>query len=318
MGRVCKEIQEWIEEKVEKKVEEWEEKTVEKCKKRKCKWWCACCNKWFCWLETILVKVIKWVVVTVGKWVTRIVCEIISTILDIAAFIVSLVLSIPIIGGIIRTILNWLTEIFWRIVGVFDFVGSLLGIRWRKKMYFGVLIPTHDGKPLANQADIQLQIDAAIEHMDRLCNINLKFTGICNTAINAPDNPLTYSCNASGFFSDWWIHGSYYELATSLCKFEDGWRRILGYGAEIIVIVVDAVNPGSTDGCSMGPSTNYVMTEPNTQDNMIVHEMGHACFLFHRDNDRQNLMSPAVLSVPQTLTNWQISVIRASRHCTYI
>jgi uncharacterized protein (DUF697 family) len=31
----------------------------------------------------VLVKVIRWVVVTVGKWVTRIVCEIVNIVLDI-------------------------------------------------------------------------------------------------------------------------------------------------------------------------------------------------------------------------------------------
>ena len=318
MGRVCREIQEWIEEEVQQPIEEWEERAVERCRRRRCKWWCLCCNKWFCWLEIILVKVIKWVVVIVGKWVTRVVCEIISFILDVIAFIVNLILSIPVIGGIIRTILNWLTEIIWRIVGIFDFIASLLGARARKKMYFGVIIPTHDSEPLANQSDIQPQIDAAIEHMDRLCNINFIFTGVCNSSVNAPSNPLTYACNAEGFFSDWWIDGSFFEFAASLCKFEDGWRRVLGYGAEIIVFVVDNVTPEPTDGCSMGPTTNYIMTEPNTQNNMIVHETGHACFLLHRDDDPVNLMSPSVLNTPQTLTNWQISVIRSSRHCTYI
>jgi len=315
MGRICKEVQEWVEEEVEKPIEEWEERTKEECKKS---WYNPFGWKWVCSLVSFLVKVVRWVIVTVGKWITRVVCEVVSIILDIAAFIVSLVLSIPIIGGIIRTVLNWLTEIIWRIVGIFDFIGSLLGLRWRKKMYFGILIPTHDGKPLASQSDIQLQIDSAIEHMDRLCNVNLKFTGTCISAVDAPNNPLTYPCNAEGYFSDWWIQGSFYEFASSLCKFEDGWRRILGYGAEIIVIVVDNVTPEPTDGCSMGPTTNYVMTEPNTQYNMIVHEMGHACFLQHRDNNPTNLMSPTVLSTSQALTNWQISIIRSSRHCTYL
>ncbi|WAC02670.1 hypothetical protein N7U66_03020 [Lacinutrix neustonica] len=317
MGRVCREIQEWVEEEIEKPIETWEERAEERCSRRKCKWWCACCNKWFCWIEILLVKIIKWVVVIVGKWVTRVVCEIISFILDVIALVVNLILSIPIIGGIIRTLLNWITEIIWRIVGLFDFIGSLLGIRPRKKMYFGLIIPTHEGKPIANQTDLQPQIDAAIEHMDRLCNVNLIFTGSCNSAINAPNNPLEYPCNAEGFFSDWWIQGSFYELATALCKFEDGWRRVLGYGAEIVVFVVDDVTPDGKGGCSMAASTNYIMTESNTSNNMIAHEMGHACVLLHRD-DRANLMFPTVGSSPQTLTNWQVSVIRWSKHCVYI
>ena len=315
MGRVCREIQEWIEEEIEKPIETWEESAEERCSRRRCKWWCACCNKWFCWIEILLVKIIKWVVVIVGKWVARIVCEIISLILDIIAFIVTLILSIPIIGGIIRTILNWITEIIWRIVGFFDFIISLLGIRPRKKMYFGLIIPTHDGKPITNQATIQPQIDAAIEHMDRLCNVNLIFTGTCDSSVNAPNNPLVYSCDAGGFFSDWWIQGSFYEFATSLCKFEDGWRRVLGYGAEIIVFVVDDVE--GKIGCSMGATTNYVMIESTSSQNTTAHEIGHACGLLHND-DSNNLMFSSAGTNLRTLTNWQISVLRWSRHCVYL
>ena len=91
----------------------------------------------------------------------------------------------------------------------------------------------------------------------------------------------------------------------------------LGYGSEIIVFVVDDVTPEGTGGCSMAASTNYIMTESGTSENMIAHEMGHACILLHRD-DRGNLMFPTVSSSPQTLTNWQVSVIRWSKHCTYI
>ena len=318
MGRVCREVHEWIEEEIEQPIEEWEERQEERCREEPCNWWMLCLNKLFCWFVTVLVKVVRWVVVTVGKWVVRIVCEIVSLVLDIIAFVFGLILSIPIIGGIIRTIINWVMEIFWRIVGVFDFILSLLGARIRKKMYFGLIIPTHDGVPIAAEADLQPQIDAAIEHMDRLCNINLIYTGACESVVNAPSNPFTYPCNAAGFFSDWWIPGSFFEFASNICKFEDGWRRTTGYGAEIIVFVVDDVTPEPTDGCSMGPSTNYVLTEAQTQNNMIVHEIGHACFLLHRDGDRLNLMSPTVLNDPQTLTNWQVSVIRSSRHCVYI
>lgn len=317
MGRVCREVQEWIEEQIEQPIEEWENRQEQRCREEACNWWMLCLNKLFCWLVWVAVKVVRWVVVTVGKWVTRIVCEVISFVLDVVAFLVNLILSIPIIGGIIRTILNWVMEIVWRIVGVFDFVGSLLGVRIRKKMYFGLVIAAHDRVAITDQATMQPQIDAAIEHYNRLCNINLIFTGTCHTSIPPPGNPFTYPCNAEGFFRDWWIDGSFYELASAACKFEDSWRRVLGYGAEIIVFVVNDVTPEPTDGCSMGGGTNYILTEAGTSVNMIAHEMGHACLLGH-DDDANNLMAGTVLSVPQTLTNWQVSVIRSSRHCIYL
>ena len=74
-------------------------------------------------------------------------CEIVSVVLDAIGFIVELILSIPIIGGIIRTVLNWVTEIIWRAVGFLDFLASLAGIRPRKRMYFGVVVPSVNSIP---------------------------------------------------------------------------------------------------------------------------------------------------------------------------
>ena len=77
MAIECVETQEWIEEEISKPIEEWVEKTEEKCKKRP--WWHPL--RWLCWLVTTLVKVIRWIVVKVGKWVVRTVCKIVAAVL---------------------------------------------------------------------------------------------------------------------------------------------------------------------------------------------------------------------------------------------
>ncbi|KAF0192790.1 MAG: hypothetical protein FD165_560 [Gammaproteobacteria bacterium] len=77
MAIECVETQEWIEEEISKPVEEWVEKTEEKCKKRK--WYDP--RRWLCWLVTTFVKVVRWVVVKVGKWVVRTVCKIVGAVL---------------------------------------------------------------------------------------------------------------------------------------------------------------------------------------------------------------------------------------------
>lgn len=319
MGRVCKEFQEWVEEQIEKPIEEWENRQEKRCREQDCNWWCLCCNKWFCWLVWVLVKVIRWVVVTVGKWVTRIVCEIVNIVLDIIGFIVNLILSIPIIGGIIRTILNWVTEIIWRIVGLLDFFASLVGIRPRKKMYFGVIVPSVDGKQIISDELIMRQVNAAISFYDTTCNINLIFTGICKTNVKPPDSGLVVGCDASGFFNDWWIAGSYFEFATATCKFMDSFRRVIGLGAEIVVFIVQDVTPKGTNGCSFTSTHNYVVIEAKRDDQAFVaaHEMGHACWLAH-DSDTTNLMNPITPSSNPVLSNLQISLVRWSKHCVYI
>ena len=318
MGRVCKETQEWVEQNVEQPVEQWTNQLQQTCERQDCNWWCLCCNKWLCWLVWVVVKVVVWVVVTVGKWVARIVCEVVNLVLDVVGFLVELVLSIPIIGGIIRTILNWVTEIIWRLVGLLDFVASLVGIRPRKKMYFGVVVPSVDGRPIVGDADIQRQVDAAVKFYDQTCNINLIFTGICHTDIKPPPGALTVGCDAGGFFGDWWIAGSFFEFASATCKFTDGFRRVIGLGAEIIVFIVQDVTPPNTNGCSFASTHNYVVIEAKPSDQAFVaaHEMGHACWLPH-DSDTANLMNPTTPAANPIFTNVQISLVRWSKHCVY-
>jgi hypothetical protein len=320
MARVCREVQEWVETQVEQPIETWENQQETRCRNEPCNWWMLCLNKLFCWLVWVLVKVVRWVLVTVGKWIARIVCEVVNVVLDVAAFIVNLVLSIPIIGGILRTVLNWVTEIVWRLVGLIDFFASWAGIRPRKKMYFGVIVPPNmtTSPPITN-ADIMRQVDAVISFYDTTCNINMIFTGICRTTIAAPSESLIVGCDAGGFFGDWWIGGSWFELATATCKFRDGFRRIVGLGAEIIVFIVDNVTPVNTNGCSFASTHNYVVVEAKPSDQAFVaaHEIGHACWLPH-DGATTNLMNPTTPPAGPVLTAIQIATVRSSKHCVYI
>lgn len=80
MAIECVETQEWIEEEISKPVEEWVEQTEQKCKKRP--WYDP--RRWLCWLVTTLVKVVRWVIVKVGKWVVRTVCKIVGAVLTFA------------------------------------------------------------------------------------------------------------------------------------------------------------------------------------------------------------------------------------------
>lgn len=316
MGRVCREVQEWVEEQVERPVETFVNELQRTCREQECNWWCVCCNKWLCWLVWVVVRVITWVVITVGKWVARIVCEVVNFVLDVIGFIVELILSIPVIGGILRMILNWVTEIVWRLVGLIDFFASLVGIRLRKKMYFGVIVPPIT--PIASDADIQRQVDAVIRFYDATCNINMIFTGICHTDIPPPNRTLTMGCNGEGFADDFGLVGSYFEFTSATCKFTDSFRRVIGLGAEIIIFIVQDVTP-TFNGCSFASTHNWVIIEAKPSDQAFVaaHEIGHACWLPH-DGDPANLMASITPSTFPTLTNVQVALVRWSKHCVYI
>jgi hypothetical protein len=317
MGRVCEETQVWMEEQVERPVETFVNRLAHVCEEQDCNWWCLCCNKWFCWLVWVIVRIVTWVVVTIGKWVTRTVCEVVNVVLDVIGFIFELILSIPILGGFIRMVLNWVLEVVWRLVGLIDFVASLAGIRPRKKMYFGVVVPPV--VPIASDVDIMRQVNATISFYDTTCNIEMIFTGICHTQIAPPEGRVTIGCDGSGFRDDFGFLGSWFELASATCKFRDSFRRLIGLGAEIIVFIVqDVVPPANTNGCSFASTHNWVVVEAlsGDQDFVIAHEIGHACWLTH-DGDPANLMSPTTPAMAPTLTNVQIAVVRWSRHCVY-
>lgn len=303
-----------------------------------CSWWNVPCHvaraacvvaaavaRGACWIArtacVVAAEVAKGACIAAAA-IARAACELVNFVLDVIAFVVELILSIPIIGGIIRTILNWVTEIVWRAFGLIDFFASWAGIRPRKKMYFGVIVPSVDGAVIASDADIMNQVNAAVQFYDQTCNINMIFTGICHTDIPPPDSGLTVACDATGFLSDWWIAGSYFEFAAATCKFTDGFRRVIGYGAEIIVFIVRNVTPddssGNTQGCSFASTHNYVVVEagPGISNFMASHEIGHACWLVHESGS--NLMNGTVPFSNPTLTALQIATVRGSKHCVYI
>ncbi|MET7752970.1 hypothetical protein [Micromonospora sp. NPDC005367] len=117
MALVCTEITEWIEEEVSKPVEEWEERQEKRCKDYP--WYDP--RGWFCWFVTVFVKVIRWVVVIVGKWVTRTVCKLVGVLVEAV---------VQIVGGLWDVIVGIVTLDWRRILdGLLRIViGAVLGI----------------------------------------------------------------------------------------------------------------------------------------------------------------------------------------------
>jgi hypothetical protein len=238
----------------------------------------------------------------------------------------SIILAIPILGGIIRTVWNWVIEVVWRILGGIDWLLSLAGYRPRKRMGFRVVIPIKNGNPIATPSDLQNMVDGAIATYNRLCNIELEFGGFAQFTTEPPESAINPNCGALGFFSDWFgwfgVVGSWYEIAATSTSMDGAWRKLVGYGPQIIVFAVRNVTPDDansiTVGCSFAATHDYVFVEPTAgRPQVMAHEIGHACLLAHRDDEPQNLMYDSGLTLVPTLTGWQISAIRGSRHCTY-
>jgi hypothetical protein len=159
MAVVCTQIKEWVEEKVSKPIEEWEERQEKKCKDYP--WYDP--RGWVCWFVTVLVKVVRWVVVTVGKWVIRTVCTIVGAVLtairdvlvgigDIIAGIVTLDWR-RIVDGLIRIVIAVVLgaiRLGRMILG--DTVGFIIDEidTWRLRRYVrGLLEEKYSGDTLA-------------------------------------------------------------------------------------------------------------------------------------------------------------------------
>lgn len=113
----CRKVTEWIEEEISKPVEVWEERQKEKCKDYP--WYDP--RGWVCWIVTYFVKVVRWIVVKVGKWVVRTVCKLVAVLWELGGNLLGGLWDI--VAGIFtldwRRILDGLIQIL---------VGAVLGL----------------------------------------------------------------------------------------------------------------------------------------------------------------------------------------------
>jgi len=329
MGKVCKDYKKWIEEEIEKPIDDWVEQREEKCKKRK--WYDP--RGWFCWIVTTFVRIVRWVVITVGKWVTYVVCEIVTFTLNFFATFIGLILSIPIIGRFIAWVWRIVLTIVWGIVSaIFDGIPGLFGIQLRKKLRVCIVILSDENGPLARAADLDAGIERAKKIYDREANVEFIVTDIHTYDSVAPGSALDVHCESeesgSGHAAtdDLWLTGTFFENTGNTQCLDDAFRRLIGYGGALIAFVVRDIQ-GDEAGCSLGPLTDYVTIEaggrspagtPAPTGRSLAHEVGHACNLRHKF-ENGNLMCPGGCAGDDpVLTAGQVFLVRASRHVTLL
>lgn len=314
MAQICKEIHEWIEEKIEKPIDDWVEKEVRKCKKKKCKKWCLCCNKWFCWIETILVKVVKWVIVTVGKWVIRVVCEIVNIAIDVIGGIVGLILALPIIGRLIRQIWSGFIDLIWRIIGLFGVGLDILGFDWEKNLRVCFIILADGKGPLTTPAMLDPTIQSAIQVYKNAANIKLIVEDIYTVVeTDRWSRNLDVSCEVGAWTDDLLLTGSNFELLANTYCFDGAGRRLLGFLSPVVVFFVREIK--GKRGCSLGPFSDYVTIEAG-DPGCLAHEIAHASYPWTHHNNPTNLLYKSCNGTQ--LKKWQKILIRNSRHVSYL
>lgn len=281
--------------------------------------------EWICrafeWICKGVVWIVQWVCHAFNVIVTVIclIWETVLVLLAIPGIIIKAILSIPIIGAIIKEVINLLTGV---VIGIIGFVGEgflcgLLRICLPKKLRVCVII-THDSNgPITTEAALQPILDRAKQIYRDEANVTI-YADV-DTGARSPQ--VEPSCGAAGWGQDLWLTGSQYENAESLHCREYAAASIIGLGSPIYAFAVRDIE-GSTNGCSLGPLTNYVVFETGDTcvgNTHLAHEIGHACnLLLHDDDDSTNLMYPNCITPGRDqLSSFQKSIIRGSKYVTY-
>jgi hypothetical protein len=275
--------------------------------------------------------------------VTTVVNAVVETVESLAgwiasalAFLVELIFTIPILGRILKWIWNFILTVVWSIVGLGDLFLALIGILPEKKLRICVIILRDEmGRLIDTRANLIPQVQNAIDIFRREANVRIipsapfqydsGFVGSerateawIHTDRRGRNEPtvLDVACGPAAAGEDLLAAGGQFELKASTICFYSNARRVVGYGAPVIVFIVRSVGGTDESGCSLGPLTDYVTVEANgsSDSNVLGHELGHACNLWHI-NDRNNLMNPD--RAADRLERWQVAILRNSRHVTY-
>ncbi len=310
----------------------------------KCEQWSNDCVSWarecvVSWIPIIgpaICKVFEWVckafqwvckgVVWISQWVchawnviTTFVClvfETLGVVLAIVGVFVKAILSIPIIGALIKQIINAITSIFIGIVGfiIEGVLCGLLGACLPKKMRVCVIITNNGRGPITTEAALQPIID----RMKQIYKDEANVTIYAHFDSGARTPNVEPACGAEGWVQDIWLTGSQYENAASLHCREYNLASVVGLGSPIYAFAVTKIK--GKNGCSLGPLTNYVVFEAGNTCNgntHLAHEVGHACNLLHT-SDTTNLMYKSCrASGRNQLSGFQKLIVRGSKYVTY-
>ncbi|MCY1668923.1 hypothetical protein [Rhizobium sp. SL86] len=340
-----------------------------------CDWWpCSWACKLVSWICVASVWVSSWVCIAavwIAKWVcvgwtvvTTAICvlwDVVTTIvnavlvtlegligwvLSLIAAVVEIILSIPIIGAILRWVISLVTAVINIVASIVDILAGLVGIRPEKILRVcPVILADEFSRPVGNLAHAVDQLQVAADMLKRDCNIRLVPSGpfqystgfngapqvtegwikVLSREVGDPDT-LDPSCNAEGFGNDLGKAGSKFNLLMTTHCFFGNWRRLTGYGAPVAVFFVRSV--GGAEGCGLW-ITDFVTvvgrTMPVQPDlrRITTHEIGHATNLWHVPvaSNGDNLMSVPRPMLPDVMQfrfyDWQVLLVRASKHVSY-
>jgi hypothetical protein len=327
MARICRQIEERIEE-TRTSIEEFWEKVTRTFEEEVCEWlpWplddiCGFVTRVVSWF----VKTVITVVMTIVRIIVRIVCEIVYNFLNFAATVLKSLTNVPFIGPIIRNFIRFWGEVWSQVIGLFDAAARLFGIRITKYLRVCVVILAEDeDTPVATTAELDTAITFAQNAFYRGAKVRLQVVGIHELSRAAPRDNLDVNTGAGAVWDELWLPGGYFEAAANIHCYDETFFRLVGVGAPITVFIVRSVR-GQATGCSLATFADYVTVERGTvrgasaDPTVFAHEIAHACNLFHV-GESANLLAgtsgPGALRGSR-LSPIQTTILRSSRHVTF-
>lgn len=213
------------------------------------------------------------------------------------------------VGGALK-IANIAREAANQLIGILDYVGSLLGIRPRKHLRLQVyILKDEKGNPVADKERIKGWVaDAARVYLQQA---NVELHPERNEFVEyMPDVPpkeaiQVRECSFSEGFSD------------GVDWFEDRARSpVIGYGGPITAFIVG--NIGGAQGCSWWGMEPFLIVRAGANHLDLAHEMAHVCGLRDMDvtGDRYLMQKDGVNG--EKMTHAQIAFLRNARYVTYL
>jgi hypothetical protein len=225
----------------------------------------------------------------------------------------SLPFTVPYAGRALKWIWSTILTAVWGLASVPEALLALAGVRWEKRLRVQVVVLRDEaGEPVVALERLDEHLALAREIFASKARVRIEVEDISVSARPSATGLLEPGCHTVGsFVEDLGRRGSAYELLSSTEASAGNFRRLVGYGAPVVVLVVRSFRTKHL-GCSLGPLTDYV-TIAAANAICLAHELGHACGLPHSKR-KDNLMSR--FCGQREIAGWQVAVIRSSRHVT--
>jgi hypothetical protein len=370
---------EWGEER-HQECTETEDRGYDECAREEDRGYAECCDwwpcSWFCdawvWISNVVCVAWTWVsniVCVAWTWITTAVCvawdifttvvgailttleSLLGWVLSALAFVIELLEMIPVLGALIRWIINGITYALGLIFQLGDIILGAVGIRPEKTLRICPIILTdQNGTQMATTANVVAMLQLAVDVYKRDANVRIipsrpfNYSSGFATAGTVDESWVHIDPNPSdadlldpndSFANDWLTVGSRFQWKISTICFYGAWRRVSGYGAPITIFFVRDTGPNAL-GRSLG-ITDYVFvdgmatdpTHSNYSPRTAGHEVGHSCMLLHTctDDGASNIMATRTHCDPDStipadrvnpvMDDGQVLLVRSSKHVVY-